>query len=99
MPSPEFEGFPAGLPVRIDGPGAWYGPQAVAEGGWIETLSTPQLDEIEAGAQPGLARVERDPRAMNELVAADFPLPALAPRIARLADALLNGRGFVVLRG
>jgi hypothetical protein len=68
-------GFPTGLPARLDGPDAWYGPTLAARGGWIEPLSPAELDELAAAALPWLARVERDPRALNRLGPADFPMP------------------------
>lgn len=99
MQPTDFNDFPAGLPRRIEGPDAWYGPEIAARGGWIETLSAPELDELAAVAQPWLARVERDARALNELTAEDFPLPSLSRRIAGVTRELLYGRGFVLLRG
>jgi len=90
--------FPPGLPARLDGPGAWYGPALAAQGGWIELLSPAELGELAAAAEPWLARVEHDPRALNNLVPADFPLPTWAPRLARLCEELLHGRGFALLR-
>ena len=91
--------FPAGLPPRIEGPGAWYGPDLAAQGGWIETLSADEVEELATAAQPWLARVERDAHALNELAPANFELPMLASRIARVTKELLHGRGFVLLRG
>jgi hypothetical protein len=91
--------FPAGLPARIEGPGAWYGPQVAAQGGWIDTLEADEIDELAQAARPWLARVERDPRALNDLSPAQFPLPTLARRIADLTHELLHGRGFVLVRG
>jgi len=99
MPSDRLDEFPADLPVRLDGPEAWYGPALAARGGWIETLSAKELDELAAVAAPWLGRVERDARALNDLTPADFPLPTLAARLAEVTDELLHGRGFVLLRG
>ena len=98
-PTADPNGFPAGLPARLDGPDAWYGPALAARGGWIESLSPAELGEMAAAAEPWLARVELDAHALNRLVPADFPLPMLAPRVARLRDELLHGRGFALLRG
>ncbi|MEO8303780.1 MAG: TauD/TfdA family dioxygenase [Betaproteobacteria bacterium] len=92
-------GFPAGLPARLEGPDAWYGPDLAARTDWIESLSSVELDELAAAAEPWLARAERDASALNRLAPADFPLPILAPRVARLRQELLHGRGFVLLRG
>ena len=99
MAPAHLEQFPAGLPARIEGPAAWYGPALAAQGGWIDTLSAGELDELAAAASPWLARVERDARAVNDLTPAEFPLPTLAARVARITEELLHGRGFVLLRG
>jgi hypothetical protein len=91
--------FPAGLPERIEGAGAWYGPDLAQRSEWIETLSRAELDELAAAARPWLVRVEHDAHALNALTPENFPLPALAKRAARVTDELLHGRGFVLLRG
>ena len=94
-----MDNFPAGLPARIEGPGAWYGPALAGKDVWIEPLSSPELDELAAAAEPWLARVEQDPGGLNSLSPEEFRLPTWAPRIARLSDELLHGRGFALLRG
>ncbi len=99
IPATGPDGFPAGLPPRIDGPDAWFGPDLAARGGWTETLSPAELDELAAAAEPWLARVERDPRALSRLAPADFQLPTLARRAHALREELLHGRGFALLRG
>jgi len=91
--------FPPTLPARIEGPCAWHGPQLAAQGGWIEPLTATELDELAAAARPWLARVERDAAAMNDLTPAQFPIPALARRVAAWTRELLHGRGFVLARG
>jgi len=99
VPAAQDDDFPAGLPRRLDGPEAWYGPALATQSDWIEPLSPAELDELAAAASRWLPRVEQNPRALNSLTAAGFPLPALAPRVARLREELLHGRGFVLLRG
>ena len=95
----DARGFPPGLPARLEGPDAWHGPAVMARGGWIETFSPAEVDELEAAAGPWLERAGRDVRALNALTPADFPLPTLAPRVAALREELLHGRGFTLLRG
>ncbi|MEO7152774.1 MAG: TauD/TfdA family dioxygenase [Burkholderiaceae bacterium] len=85
----------ADLPPELHGPDAWRGPDMAARSDWIEPLSDADLAEIEAAAAPLVAR-EADIAA---LVAVDFPLPTLAPRLARLRHELLEGRGYTLLRG
>ena len=99
VPAAQDDDFPAGLPRRLDGPEAWYGPALATQSDWIEPLSPAELDELAAAASRWLPRVEQNPRALNSLTAAGFPLPTLAPRVARLREELLHGRGFVLLRG
>jgi hypothetical protein len=88
--TPTFE-----LPPEIVGPSAWYGPQMATRSDWIYTLTDEEIAEIERAlreaAESGLepAMMRRD----------DFPLPALAPRLSRLLAEVLDGRGFVLLRG
>ena len=99
MRSVDLDDFPPGLPARLEGPGAWYGPHLAARGGCIETLTSVELDELAAAAEPWRARLERDARALNGLAPAKFPLPTLAPRLTAATEQLLHGRGFVLLRG
>jgi len=98
-PTLDTGSFPAGLPARLDGPDAWYGPAMAARSDWIEPLSSAELDELAAAARPWLERVETDVRALNRPSPAEFPLPTLGPRLVRVRDELLRGRGFVLLRG
>ena len=98
MRSDDLDDFPPGLPARLEGPGAWYGPHLAARGGWIETLTGSELDELAAAAEPWRARLELDARALNGLAPAEFPLPTLAPRLTAVTEQLLHGRGFVLLR-
>ena len=43
-----------------------------------------------------LAEREAD---IARITKSDFPLPTLAPKLARICDEVLNGRGFVLMRG
>jgi len=86
------------LPSRppIQGPSAWIGADMRArEQEWTYCLSPLEIAEIEAAAEAvrsrglDLADIRRE----------DFPLPTLGPRLERLRAEVLNGRGFVLLRG
>ncbi|HEY6401822.1 MAG TPA: TauD/TfdA family dioxygenase [Blastocatellia bacterium] len=82
------------LPPEIQGPSAWYGPDMLACRDWIEELSESEIAEVEratkllAGAHADITAIRRD----------DFPLPRLGPRIQRILDDTLNGRGFALIR-
>jgi hypothetical protein len=62
---------------------------------WVHVLSADDVAEIEAAMRP-LADRQAD---IARIAKADFPLPRLAPRLARICDELLSGRGFALLRG
>ena len=86
---------PDDLPPLQPGPQVWLGPAMADSTDWIEPLSPADIAEIEAAAAP-LADRGTDIAA---LTAADFPLPTLAARLARIRHTVLEGRGFVLLRG
>lgn len=83
------------LPPEIQGPSAWYGPDLTGRTHWVEHLSSAEILEVERSARQ-LASESHD---IVTIRSEDFPLPALAMRLGRLLDEVLNGRGFVVLRG
>ena len=85
-------------PVRapITGPSAWIGAEMRGrEAEWSYRLSPPEIAEIETAVQAVRARgldIEKIRRR-------DFPLPNLGPVLDRLCTEVLDGRGFVLLRG
>lgn len=83
------------LPPAITGAAAWYGPEMAASSDWIYQLSAGEIEEINAAAEPLVAR-EADIAAIT---AADFPLPTLAPKLAVMCNDVINGRGFALMRG
>jgi len=86
--------FPDELPPQIDGPSAWFGPDMEARSDeWLLHLSAAELAEIAAATEgygdADIASMQRE----------DFPLPGLAPRLKAVLSELLEGHGFVLLRG
>ena len=78
----------------VEGPSAWIGADlAKRPEEWTYQLASAQVAEIDA-AVAGI----RD-RNIAEIRRPDFPLPTLGPALDRLRDEVLNGRGFVLLRG
>ncbi|NKB55424.1 MAG: TauD/TfdA family dioxygenase [Alphaproteobacteria bacterium] len=73
----------------------WRGSDFQGSGDWRHTLSAAELTELrvaiaEAGSvQPDMVDLKRH----------DFPLPSLGPVLKRLKDEIVNGRGFVLIRG
>jgi hypothetical protein len=82
------------LPREIQGPSAWYGPDLAARGDWVEHLSEAEIAEID-GAAARLADAGVDIPSIRRR---DFPLPTLGPRLRRVLEEVLTGRGFVLLR-
>ncbi len=83
------------LPPNIGGPSAWYGPDFADRTDWIEVLSPEELTEIEVAGRR-LAESDVDWQSLRH---DDFPLPTLRARLSRVLDEVLEGRGFVLLRG
>ena len=84
------------LPPEQTGAAAWYGPEIAKDDSWTMPLSAADVAEIEAATQ---ALVARD-ADIAVLKPQDFPLPTLAARLrARVDGEVLNGRGFLLLRG
>jgi hypothetical protein len=84
------------LPPEQSGPSAWYGPEMTRRSDWQMPLSPAEIGEVEAAIKP-LASREADIAAIT---ARDFPLPTLGPKLKqRVEDEVLNGRGFLLMRG
>ena len=83
------------MPPPISDASAWYGPAMAADGRWLQTLSAAEVAEIETASRALLERAAD----LALLQRQDFELPTLGPRLAQLLHELLEGRGFVLLRG
>jgi hypothetical protein len=76
-------------------PAGWTAQDLAANEDWIYTLSSAECDEIAAA----VAAIETKGGEIKDIGRADFALPTLAPRLDALHDEMLNGRGFVLIRG
>jgi Taurine catabolism dioxygenase TauD, TfdA family len=65
------------------------------ESEWAFRLSPSEIAEIETAAQS----VQRRGLDLADIRREDFPLPTLGPQLDRLRREVLDGRGFVLLRG
>jgi hypothetical protein len=82
------------LPGEIVGPSAWYGPEMAIRHDWIHAIGHEEIAEIDQNLQMfGEAGRETEPSLK------DFPLPTLGPKLKRILMEVLEGRGFVLLRG
>ncbi len=76
-------------------PAAWRGADLQQDARWLYRLASEEVADLENA----LGRAKAGGRSMADLTRADFPLPILAPAIARWMDQLQNGRGFVNVKG
>lgn len=84
------------LRPRIEGPSAWIGADlAKRPEEWIHRLSAAEIAEIETAT----ADIRARGLDIAEIRRADFRLPTLGPVVDRLREEVLNGRGFVLIRG
>jgi hypothetical protein len=77
----------------VGGPAAWRGPELATRTDWVVELSDAQRSELRSA----LAGVEGRP--LRTITAADFELPTLSAVFAGVNDELVDGRGFVLVRG
>jgi TfdA family taurine catabolism dioxygenase TauD len=89
-----MDSLPATLPSEVRDASAWYGSELAERIDWIERLSEAEISEVEDAVH----QIERsvDLATINTNVA---DLPILGPRLLRLLDEVLNGRGFVLIKG
>ncbi len=81
--------------LTVRGPAAWRPADMAASDTWIHPLSTSEVNEIETA----LAHAQSRAVDAQTMVRADFPLPVLAQRIARIRDDLVTGCGVALMRG
>ena len=80
------------LPHEITDRSAWYGEDLANSSEWIEHLSAVEIAEVEHASSLAAARPA-------DITANNYLLPTLGPRLARVLEEVLEGRGFVLIRG
>ena len=78
---------------EILGPSAWYGNTLKEQKNWILQLSKVEIEEITN------AILATKSLKIKEINKSNFPLPLLSLKLSNIFNELLNGRGFVLLRG
>ena len=82
-------------PRLIEGASAWLGKKIQNDPTWIMRWDSEQIAELESAADHFLSSGV----ALEDITPASFSLKKLTPFIAEILNELLNGRGFVMLRG
>jgi len=80
------------LPPEVRDASVWYGAELARRSDWIVRLSDTEIAEVEQAVRD-LGGVE-----LSALHPNDVPLPTLGPRLQRMLDEVLNGRGFVLIK-
>ncbi len=83
------------VPGPVSGPSAWLGADMAGRDDWIWRLTDADVAEIDAA----ITYFRSSGAAMQDITPRGFPLPALAPKLHTMLDEILDGRGFVMLRG
>lgn len=83
------------IPKAIEGECAWRGQDLTQDDRWIVRWNSQQIAELEDAA----AYFANTGLALENITPNSFPLPTLNPFIQEQLQALLHGRGFVMLRG
>jgi len=73
----------------------WTSDQVADESLWTEVLAGTDLEEIDSALRQALAKSDD----VLEISREDFPLPTLHERLVAIERELIDGRGFVRLRG
>lgn len=82
-------------PRYIEGPAAWRGAEMAKRTDWLEELSEGEVAEVDAAVQA----FRRSGAGYGSIRPSRFRLPKLGPRLERMLEQLLHGRGFVQIRG
>jgi hypothetical protein len=82
-------------PSMASGPSVWYGRDLQQRSDWIRAFSAAELAEIDAAVRA----FQKSGANLAGISPASFPLPTLSAVFDGLLAELLEGRGFVMLRG
>jgi hypothetical protein len=83
------------IPKILETDCEWVATDVADEAGWTEQFDESECDELDAALRKALEK-SSDVMAISKH---DFPLPTLAVRIESIERDLIEGRGFVRLRG
>ena len=82
-------------PKIVEGPAAWYGKQMADSHDWILHLGAEDIGEIDQA----IAAFHAAGLSMSDISRDTFRLPSLSKKLDGVLEDILNGRGFVLIRG
>ena len=86
------------LPPEIGDASAWYGSDLRGRTDWIELLSGAEIAEVESAVNELEKELAESSVDLTSINVGDFPLPTLGPRLRRLLEEVISGRGFVLIK-
>jgi hypothetical protein len=93
--SPASSTRPPLPPGSLEGPAVWYGPDMAGRDDWVFRFGEAELAELEQAIRAFVA----SGASLADISPATFPLPRLRHRLATVLNELLEGRGFILMRG
>lgn len=81
--------------LPVSDPACWKSADLQQSTVWQYRLSTPEVAELDAA----LAQVQSRALPVMQITRAAFPLPTLGQRLTEIRREVLEGRGFVLVRG
>ena len=79
----------------IAGPSAWYGPDMAVKEDWSRLFSDEELAELDTA----MRNISAKGIGVIDITRENFSLPKLGSVFAGIRHELLQGRGFMLLRG
>lgn len=79
----------------VSGPAVWYGRELRQRDDWVRHFSSAEVAELDAAVRA----FKGSGQPLAEISPASFRLPAVGAALGMVLDELLEGRGFVMLRG
>lgn len=92
---PQAERRPARPLEPVIDPAGWTREELAASEDWIHELSEAEIADLDAA----VAGVREKGLGLTDIAKADFPLPVLGPVMDAIAREVIDGRGFVLIRG
>jgi len=83
------------IPRTLEPNAEWRQPDVADPASYTEVLDAAELEELDAALRTARAKGDN----LLQITKEDFPLEGLAIRLKRIENDLINGRGFVVIRG
>src|SRR6185437_9913498 len=94
------------LPSTVHDRSVWYGAEMAERQDWVECLSEAEVEEVRKAVVERTTASEEELTSLttSEVEAKRIPsskveLPTFGPRLRGMLDEVLNGRGFVLIKG